>query len=895
MELDDIGIYGFDCEVFSHDWLFVFIERKSREPTWFWNEDAVEMLEWLDAHDEEVLAGFNSKHYDQYILKSVILGLEPEEVKEVNDWIISGKTPWEHPLLAGEYVAIRQTDLMDDTQMGTSLKSIEGHLGMSIEESSVDFSIDRPLTRRERDEVLAYCIHDVEATLELLEIRRDYLETKLHLAELAGLDPYWALAQTDPKLGAAFMGASKHSPAPTDDERQVEFPACLEYRFVPDDVMGFFDAIHDESILDEELFSRKLTTSVGDCPVTYAWGGLHGGIDRCTEESSEGRAVLNYDVASLYPSIMIGYGYVSRAVPDPSRFAAVRDQRFEAKAQGDKRTAQALKSPLNKAFGAMLNQYNPMYDPKHGRSVCVAGQLSLTALMGAYAKVPGLRIIDANTDGVMISVPEEQRKEVAHINDWWQRMTGLVLEEDRIKRVVHKDVSNYALLKEDGSEKVKGSYLVRGIRPVGAWSINNNATIVAEAIKDQLLYGKPVEETILACDEPFKFQLIAKASGKYSRVYQELYSSEEGELVVEQVDRQRCNRVFATSDESLGRLYKVKRADGSVAKIESLPDHCLVCNEGMAPIEAIDKQWYVALARKRARDFEKKGNDMAAKAKKPSEPTGAADIAHAGIHRKLAMARKMFLDANPKKSGYNEHLDFEYFELSDIVPVQDEIFLELGLVEVFSYEEPVIIPVRSEGASSDVGVAEIKPAMGVSVVYNVDEPSEKLVFKHRWPDAKPIKSSKGKEVTNILQADGSTETYLRRYNKMKILDIVEADSIDASLGDKEAGSSEPPEAPEKVAKKKAKAKKPASSSEREKIAEGLTDVDGAADAQQIKQLKRAVKKLKEYSAEHPEVVEWSAEVAEATDRLTNCTREQAERYLIEAGKMREAFEAEAGE
>lgn len=897
MKLEDVDIFVYDCEVFAEDWLFVF-QPPDGEATYFWN-DPEALEEFMEKHEDAVFIGFNNKRYDAWILRAILVGCSPEEVKEVNDYIIGGNMGWQHPYLKGIWCEFSQSDLMDDTMMGTSLKSIEGHLGMSIEESSVDFEIDRKLTDAERDEVLKYCLYDVKATTEFMRIRRDYLETKMHLATLAELDPIWALSQTDPMLAAAFMGASKSNRAPSEDVREYEFPERLDYDYVPPEVREFFETIHDTSISDEELFKTKLETEIGGCPVTYAWGGVHGALSCYKEESTVGRMILNYDVASLYPSLMIEYGYVSRAVPDPQIFANVRAERFEAKRNGDKQTANALKSPLNKAYGAMLNEYNPMYDPKMARSVCISGQLSMTVLAKAYAEIPDVRIIQINTDGIMISIPDEQYGRVISTNAWWQSMTHLELEEDRIKKIWQKDVSNYALLKADGSEKVKGGYLVRGISAIGAWSINNSAIIVSEALREYLLYGTPIADTINACDDPSKFQLIAKASGKYSRVYQlvnepDIFPDGTVEDDWTEVDRQRCNRVFAIKDDSLGRLYKVKRENGAVAKIESLPDHCLISNEGMCDISQIDKDWYIALGEKRARDFATKEKEKrkVATAKKTA---ATADYSTMNVYAKLALARKMFQDKGVEKSGYNDHLGSEYFTLDDLTPPQTEIFAELGLLEHFTYVPPIFEKGIDE--RGNVYPVMIAPPYARSIVVNTDNPEETITFCDPWTESKPLQSNQGKRVTNELMEIGKTQTYLRRYLKQQILDVVEVDAAEEEKPEKtekKADADATEEKPKAAAKSKTAAKKPASkrpatNTERKKMAKAITNSGGQANDLIKKQLRNASKKLKDDFSGIEEIDVWRTNLGNETDNLANITQKRAEEALKEAGELREKY------
>ena len=89
-------------------------------------------LDRVDLDDDTIYIGFNSKHYDSYIIKAIVAGLSNQEVKQVNDYIIAGGQGWQCPLLDGIYFRFSNVDIRDDTQQGLSLKAIEGHLSMSV-------------------------------------------------------------------------------------------------------------------------------------------------------------------------------------------------------------------------------------------------------------------------------------------------------------------------------------------------------------------------------------------------------------------------------------------------------------------------------------------------------------------------------------------------------------------------------------------------------------------------------------------------------------------------------------------------------------------------------------------------------------------------------------------
>lgn len=262
----------YDCEVFCEDWLVIFKDIETGQYTVIHN-DTEEMKQCIS--EDCIYVGFNSKHYDQFIIKAICCGFTPQEVKQVNDFIIGGGQGWECPMLRDQYFRFNNVDIKDDMQMGLSLKAIEGHLGMSVEETSVSFDIDRPLTEEELKETVFYCKHDVDTTEKLVELRRDYLKSKINIGRLAGIDEVKAMGMTNAKLTAALLQGSKK---PHDDERQYQYPPNLKRELIPPEVFEFFDRMKDPELSDKEIFSSKIEIKIGDCPVTIGYGGIHGAI-----------------------------------------------------------------------------------------------------------------------------------------------------------------------------------------------------------------------------------------------------------------------------------------------------------------------------------------------------------------------------------------------------------------------------------------------------------------------------------------------------------------------------------------------------------------------------------------------------------------------------------------
>lgn len=828
----------YDVEVFCKDWLVIFKDIETGKYTCVHNDNE-ELKECIS--EDCIYIGFNSKHYDQFIIKAICCGFTPQEVKQVNDFIIGSGQGWDYPPLKGIYFRFNNVDIKDDTQMGLSLKAIEGHLGLSVEESTVPFDIDRPLTEDEVKETAKYCMHDVDTTERLVELRKDYLKNKINLGKLAGLSDVKAMGMTNAKLTAALLKASAQ---PHDDERKYQYPENLLREYIPQEVFDFFNKMYDPEISDKELFSGKLELSIGECPVTIGYGGIHGAIPNFIWEESETSVIRNKDVGSYYPHLCTINGYTSRNIPSPQIYEDVLSKRMEAKASGDKATANALKLVCNTTYGAMLNKYNDLYDPLMGRSVCISGQLYLLELAEhCFREIESLRIVQLNTDGIMVECHPKDLGRLDEICEEWQTRTGFELETDSVVRIAQKDVNNYVEVQPDGSTKAKGGYLVKGIAPAGAFNINNSCCIVATALKEYFVNGTPVEDTINGCDDIFQFQIIAKAGVKY----REAYHLVDGE----QVPVQKVNRVYATADTRYGKLFKVKAENDSTAKIEMLPEHCIIDNDNHLTMVDVDRTFYIEMAKKRINDFlgikpEKKPRGGRKKMATTAKETKTANL---NVYQKLLAARAKFLESDVQKTGKNMHLSFKYFELDDIVPTATRIFSELGLIPIVNF-------------TSDVATM---------TVVNTDDPEEVIPFVAPFNQIAPIVSNTGKQATNEMMALGSSITYMRRYLYMIALDICESDGIDADAGKPvSAPTAEAPKAP------------PATPEQRQEVKAELTAPADNATPLQIKGLKAVLKKLKDADSSTEEMI---AQIAVQTKGFTEISKSDCETLITRITAM----------
>jgi hypothetical protein len=122
------------------------------------------------------------------------------------------------------------------------------------------------------------------------------------------------------------------------------------------------------------------------------------------------------------------------------------------------------------------------------------------------------------------------------------------------------------------------------------------------------------------------------------------------------------------------------------------------------------------------------------------------------VYKKLSEARVALQSRELTKSGHNKFAGYKYFELGDFLPAIQEIFNNVGLVDVISFSDDV--------ATMTIYAHED----GSSVTFTSPMGSASLKGCH--------------EVQNI----GAVETYQRRYLYTVAMAVVESDALDATTG-----------------------------------------------------------------------------------------------------------------
>lgn len=321
-------MFVFDIEVFMFDWLVVFKDIETQEYTKIIN-NTDELRIFCTKNKHKLFFGYNNKHFDDIVLDSILSNIDPYGVM----LLIFKETP---PFKIYKSFQIKKGtlntfDLMQDI-LSMSLKEAEGYVGLSIEESPVDFNIDRKLTTEELDIVLKYCQHDVDATETLLKYRQVYVKSKMNLCKMFNL-PLSCLNKTNASLSGIILEAKKQE---HDDELKYDLPKEIIIN------NPNYKRCLDLYVEKELNYSDKLKINIAGVPHILGYGGIHGALDNYEYKGE----MWQIDAASFYPTLMLEYKYVSRNVKDYSKYKEIYDTRIALK-KTDKPKSDALKLVLN--------------------------------------------------------------------------------------------------------------------------------------------------------------------------------------------------------------------------------------------------------------------------------------------------------------------------------------------------------------------------------------------------------------------------------------------------------------------------------------------------------------------------------------------------------------------
>lgn len=479
----------YDIEVFKYDWLFVAKTIDGTGKIICWN-DPDKLRDWVK---DKILIGFNNAGYDNGVIKYAMMQPYLIEgsmtVKEYSDDLILNDGQNTRDINFAKNSPIGLDDIPNflswdisfhmpfDIRRNSLKKLTMAVLDRKNYDSTVPFDIGRPLTLFERKETEKYCEMDVDNTRDLFlpdpkDLEEKEKNPKHKMREFArdSYDIRWNLiveyqmkARTLINKAASFAGKllcgedAKPNKENTfkivDGKKQYYGIPKLAYEeLAGTELLNFYIKNQTNPDYIKEKFEWHLGGDDDSHLYQFGFGGLHQALIKFGSTN-----LINMDVASLYPSLLVIYGLMSRgAAKNPKSYEEVYHTRLKAKKEGKTLLNLGLKLILNGSVGAFLSEYNPLFDTWANSTICVYGQLLLYILAKRLFDL-GCNIVQVNTDGIMI----EKRDDVDYMKvcEEWQEQTKLTLEFDDIAILQQNNVNNYYCEFTNGKIKSKGFYL----------------------------------------------------------------------------------------------------------------------------------------------------------------------------------------------------------------------------------------------------------------------------------------------------------------------------------------------------------------------------------------------------------------------------------------------------
>jgi hypothetical protein len=524
-------------------WLFECSHRRNDFPALF---DTLTSGAWVRMY------GFNSNGYDYPLLHHLCIewqasghtltGPEIADAAYAETGRLIEDTSWDdrfkNHIWASEHL-VEQCDLLqlhhfDNVNKMTSLKDLMFNL-QCPDMSELPFKPGTILTDEEIETLIAYNINsDLWTTKRFAQESRGAIEFRERLIDKGDFGPE-CLSWNDVKIGEKFFikGLEKAKPGIT---RKVNGRKPQTHRGairLADVIVPYVDFERPE--LREVLGKLRDTTVDGSnikgaysyvvplegVDVTIGAGGIHGARDRYVASSTTERLIIDIDVTGYYPRVAIVNrffpAHIGEAFVDV--YAEGADRREVVKhIPGMEAEAGGLKLSNNGAFGKTGDGHSVLLDAKAFLGITINGQLLQSMLAEALLRVPGLKLLQLNTDGLTVDVGRAHLDMFHEVCTWWQRHTCLQLEFAEFDFLALRDVNNYLARTVSGKVKRKGAYdyeMVSGsIGGQKAWNKDFSALVVAKAAEAAFLNDECPRDFIENHNVPYDFLIKKRVKGK---------------------------------------------------------------------------------------------------------------------------------------------------------------------------------------------------------------------------------------------------------------------------------------------------------------------------------------------------------------------------------------------
>ena len=511
---------------------------------------------------DKLFCGYNNLHYDNAIINYIIDYYNTMKYKgyrticrsifnlskvitNSSEDDISAWKKWKYMVCFDSFDLLT---MLYSNKLRVGLKEIQVTMQYkNVQEFVADWQADLP--ESQIDSMIDYNINDVNSTEELLNRCKKDIDLRIAIEDEYGVR---VLSKDGVNIGMKILTQKylEKTGLTWWDIKDLRSPMSV----IPlnDVILPFIK--YDSPILQRVLDDMKnqiVSPGRKGYENKFVFEGLQysvgvGGIHSVNKPEiiipKEDELLIDIDVASLYPSMLIEYGFYPKHLGPEflEVYKQIKDERIEAKHNGNKVKNETLKLALNGLSGNLQNEHNFCYSPFAVMQIRINGQLLLLMLAEKLTQLE-CRIVQANTDGLFVLLKKDVYSKVNKVCRDWEQLTKLTLEEERFKAMYQYAINDYFAIAEDDSVKEKGMFITtvklgKGLTP----------KIIPKAVINFFKNGVSVEETIKGCQDIKDF-LMSEKTGKQWHVE---YNNKE---------QQRTNRFYASTNGAY--LWKWKGED----------------------------------------------------------------------------------------------------------------------------------------------------------------------------------------------------------------------------------------------------------------------------------------------------------------------------------------------
>lgn len=555
-----------------------------------------------------IFCGYNNIHYDNPIVnfiieyketlkKSTRLDIE-YNLFQLSQTIIKGDLEkWKRWKYANNFETLDLLTMLFSQKLRVGLKEMQVTMKYSnVQEYDGDF--EAPIPEEDIPKMIQYNINDVNSTEELLYRCENDIKLRLNIEEEYGIK---ALNKDGVNLGMEILKTKylEKTHKTWNDIKDLRSPCNkialneIILPFIKFDNPILKDLLNEmkQQVVSPDRKGYNKHFLMDNLEYSVGVGGIHSVNKPSIFIAKEDEVISDVDVASLYPSLIIEYGFYPPHLGKEflEVYKGIKDERIEAKHNGNKLKNLTLKLSINGLSGNLQSEFSWCYSPKTVMRIRINGQLLLLMLAEKLISI-GCQIIQANTDGLFVLRKKKDEQKFKDVCKWWENLTRLELEEDRFERFYqfaindylgviegYKDSKNPKLLKKKGLF-IDSVTLGKGMQPM----------IIPKAINANLADNIPVEETIRNCKDINEFITYQKVDKKFAVQYMNKFITH-------------INRYYVSTNG--GYLYKCEVEGNKIVKFANMltASGVTLCNDITAIKEFpknINYKYYIKEANK---------------------------------------------------------------------------------------------------------------------------------------------------------------------------------------------------------------------------------------------------------------------------------------------------------